>query len=167
MRARHAWLLAAAMMPTASAFAAPPCEAPEFRQFDFWIGDWQVFKPDGTVAGTNRIEREYGGCVLHEHYQTAKGYSGESLNTYDPGRKRWHQTWVDNTGTLLLLDGNLQGRAMVMEGSTTDAAGVETRHRITWTPNDDGSVRQHWQSTDATGAWVTAFDGLYRRRVAD
>lgn len=166
MRTRLTWLLALMTTSIATAYAAPPCAAPEYRQFDFWIGDWQVLKPDGTVAGTNRIEREYGGCVLHERYQTAKGYSGESLNTYDPGRKRWHQTWVDNTGTLLLLDGGLQGRAMVMEGSTTDAAGVETRHRITWTPNDDGSVRQHWQSTDATGAWVTAFDGLYRRRAS-
>ena len=165
MRALHAWLLALSMTSTATVFASPPCDAPQFREFDFWIGDWQVFKPDGTVAGTNRIEQEYGGCVLHEHYQTAKGYSGESLNTYDLGRKRWHQTWVDNTSTLLLLDGNLQGHAMVLEGSTTDAAGVVTRHRITWTPNDDGSVRQHWQSTDATGTWVTAFDGLYRRRA--
>jgi len=92
MRALHAWLLALSMTPTAIAFAAPPCDAPQFREFDFWIGDWQVFKPDGTVAGTNRIEQEYGGCVLHEHYQTAKGYSGESLNTYDLGRKRWHPT---------------------------------------------------------------------------
>ena len=144
----------------------PACTDAAWRQFDFWLGEWEVHTADGKLAGTNRITREYGGCVLHERYQTAKGYSGESLNTYDPGRKRWHQTWVDNTGTLLLLDGSLQGRAMVMEGSTTDAAGVETRHRITWTPNDDGSVRQHWQSTDATGAWVTAFDGLYRRRAS-
>ena len=166
MRARHAWLLALSITSTATAFAAPPCNAPEFRQFDFCIGDWQALKPDGTVAGTNRIEQEYSGCVLHEHYQTARGYTGESLNTYDPGRKRWHQTWVDNTGTLLLLDGNLQGRAMVMEGSTENATGAVTLHRITWTPNDDGGVRQRWQSTDATGAWVTAFDGLYRRRVA-
>jgi hypothetical protein len=124
MRTRLKWLLALSMTLPAMTFAAPPCDAPEFRQFDFWIGDWQVFKPDGTVAGMNRIEQEYGGCVLHERYQTASGYTGESLNTYDPGRKRWHQTWVDNTGTLLLLDGNLQGRAMVMEGSATDATGA-------------------------------------------
>jgi len=165
MRALHLVVLALLMTPTAVAFAAP-CDAPEFSQFDFWIGDWQVFTADGTVAGTNRIEKEYGGCVLHEHYQTARGYSGESLNTYDPGSKHWHQTWVDNTGTLLLLDGGLQGNAMVLEGSTTDTKGVETRHRITWTPNSDGTVRQHWQSTDATGTWVTAFDGLYRPRTA-
>jgi hypothetical protein len=31
--------------------------------------------------------REYGGCVLHERYDTGKGYSGESLNVYDAARK--------------------------------------------------------------------------------
>ena len=98
MRTRLTSLLALFMTSAATAYAAPPCAAPEYGQFDFWIGEWRVLKPDGTVAGTNRIDREYGGCVLHERYQTAKGYSGESLNTYDPGRKRWHQTWVDNTG---------------------------------------------------------------------
>ena len=61
----------------------PPCSSPEHRQFDFWIGDWRVSKPDGSFAGTNRITLEYGNCVLHEHYVTGKGYSGESLNVYD------------------------------------------------------------------------------------
>jgi hypothetical protein len=144
---------------------AGPCDAPEYRQFDFWAGDWQVTRPDGTAAGANLITREYGGCVLHEHYATPKGYSGESLNTYDAGRKVWHQTWVDSSGTLLLLEGGLRGRNMVLEGGTTDDKGVVTRHRITWTPNADGTVRQHWQSTDAAGHWATAFDGLYRRSV--
>ncbi len=156
-------LLALSLLASAGATEAAPCDAPEFRQFDFWLGEWQVMQPDGALAGTNSIRKEYGGCVLHERYQTAKGYSGESLNAYDVGRKRWHQTWVDNTGTLLLLEGGLRGSEMILEGSTTDAKGVVTRHRITWTPNPDGTVRQHWQSTDATDTWVTAFDGLYSR----
>ena len=76
------------------AFSAPapaaPCDAPEYRQFDFWLGEWVVKGPAGKVAGINRIVSEYGGCVLHEHYVTGRGYSGESLNTYDAGRKLWH-----------------------------------------------------------------------------
>ena len=54
---------------------------------------------------------------------------------------------------------------MVLEGKTLDTAGKETRHRITWTPNADGSVRQLWESTDAKGAWTVAFDGLYKRKT--
>lgn len=155
-------LLLALLLPFPAFAETPaPCAMDAFRQFDFWLGTWNVHTPDGKLAGTNRITAEYGGCVLHERYDTGRGYSGESLNTYDPGSRRWHQTWVDNQGTLLLLDGGLRGTSMVMEGKTRDTAGTVTRHRITWTPNADGSVRQHWESTDATGKWTTAFDGRY------
>lgn len=159
-----AFLLAAlACMP---AFAAP-CEAPAHRQFDFWLGSWEVVTPDGRLAGHNTITVEYGGCVLHERYTTPTGYTGESLNAYDSGRGIWHQTWVDNAGTLLLLEGGLDGADMVLEGSVTDAQGSVTRHRIRWTPNADGTVRQHWQSADASGDWQTLFDGLYRPHPSD
>jgi hypothetical protein len=147
---------------TASAAAA--CSGPEHRQFDFWLGEWTVHTRDGKLAGTNRITREYGDCVLHERYATSRGYSGESLNMYDAGRKLWHQTWVDTSGTLLLLEGGLRGRNMVLEGQTAGADGKVTRHRITWTPDADESVRQHWETQDDAGQWSTAFDGRYTRK---
>jgi hypothetical protein len=157
--------LALALLPVLAAQAADdPCNAAEYRQFDFWLGEWRVNVPDGKLAGINRIEREYDGCVIHERYSTGRGYRGESLNTYDAGRKLWHQSWVDNGGTLLTLEGGLKDGRMVLEGQTTDTAGVVTRHRISWAPNADGSVRQLWESTDAKGTWIVAFDGLYTRK---
>ena len=152
----------------AACFAQPalaaPCDAAPFREFDFWLGEWQVHTPDGKLAGTNRIEREYNGCVIHEHYTTGHGYSGESLNSYDAPRKRWHQTWVDSAGTLLTLEGQLVDGKMVLEGQTVGHDGQVTRHRITWTPNANGSVRQLWESTGANGAWGIAFDGAYTKK---
>ncbi len=150
-RLRFAAALLAAVAGTSA--AAGRCDSASHRQFDFWLGEWEVRTPNGKLAGVNRIEREYDGCVLHERYASERGYKGESLNAFDPGRNVWHQTWVDNQGTLLLL-----------EGETRDASGRPTRHRITWTPNVDGSVRQHWESTDDNARWTTAFDGLYRRK---
>jgi len=145
--------------------AAPtPCSGLEHRQFDFWIGDWQVKKPDGTLAGINRVTLEYGGCVVHEHYATGRGYSGESLNTYDAARKVWHQTWVDDGGLLLTLEGKLVGTSMVLEGVAPAQDGKMVKQRITWTPNKDGSVRQLWESADPKGAWTTVFDGSYTKR---
>ena len=149
---------------SAPAVAAGPCGGPAHQAFDFWLGEWNVHTPDGKLAGINRIEREYQGCVIHERYTTSHGYSGESLNIYDATRKVWHQTWVDSSGTLLLLEGGLRDGKMVLEGQTTEAGGKITRQRITWTPNADGSVRQFWESTDATGKWTTAFDGTYTHR---
>ena len=167
MRNRRQAVLAASFLAFAAvarASAAAPCDAPEYRAFDFWLGEWRVAGPAGKLAGINRIEKEYGGCVLHERYVTGRGYTGESLNTWDPARKVWHQTWVDNSGTLLVIEGGIRDGSMVMEGETTGADGKVTKHRITWTPNADGTVRQHWQSTDDKGEWTTVFDGSYTKK---
>lgn len=153
-------MLCATSLPTRAA----TCDAPEHRQFDFWLGEWNVHAASGKLAGTNSIEREHGGCVLHERYKTERDYSGESLNTYDATRKVWHQTWVDNTGLLLLLEGGLRDGKMVLQGQTRDMKGAVTKHRITWSANPDGSVRQHWESTNTKGKWETAFDGKYTKR---
>lgn len=140
-----------------------PCAAPEHRQFDFWLGEWEV-TANGKLAGTNRITRLYGDCGLREEYTTPGGYEGTSFNVFDTQRRVWHQTWVDNQGGALLLDGGLRDGRMVLEAERPPVDGKTTRERITWTPNADGTVRQHWeQSTDGGKSWTTAFDGLYRR----
>lgn len=144
--------------------AATACEGAEHRAFDFWLGEWNVHVAGGKLAGTNSIKREIGGCVLHERYDTGRGYSGESFNIYDAPRKLWHQTWVDSSGLLLVLEGGLREGRMVLEGQTTGSDGKPTRHRISWTPQADGSVRQLWESTTPTGEWTVAFDGRYTRR---
>ena len=137
---------------------------PARHQFDFWLGEWDVFRPDGSLAGTNRIEAVQSGRVLHERYVSPSGYSGESLNIYDASRRCWHQTWVDNEGLLLVLEGHFRDGRMMLEGTTQGSGGVAVRHRISWTPLEDGSVRQVWESTDSDGRWTVAFDGHYRRR---
>jgi hypothetical protein len=158
---RTAFLLLALAMSAGAEATAGPCSGPEHRQFDFWVGEWRVTAPDGKHAGDNRIEKVLDGCALHENWQGAGGGRGFSYNAYDRTRQVWHQTWVDRQGNLLLLEGGLQDGAMVLSG--TQGA---TLNRITWTPNKDGSVRQHWQtSTDQGKTWQTAFDGLYRRKT--
>jgi tetratricopeptide (TPR) repeat protein len=141
-----------------------PCTAAEYRHFDFWLGDWDVSSPasPGRVS-RNRISRIHDGCTVLEQYTTPSGYTGTSLNFYDVQRKLWHQTWIDNQGGALYLEGSLQGKSMVL--STT--AGKESVQRITWTPLDDGRVRQHWEATtDAGKTWSTVFDGYYAKRAA-
>ena len=156
-------------MTLVTAAAAPasqpaPCTSAEHRAFDFWVGEWHVHAANGKLAGTNSIKKEMGGCVLHERYDTGRGYSGESFNVYDAPRKVWHQTWVDSRGLLLLLEGGIRDGKMVLEGQTTGTDQTIVKHRITWTPNPDGSVRQLWESTQPNGAWAVAFDGKYTRK---
>ena len=140
-----------------------PCSQPESRQFDFWIGDWDVFLPNGKQAGTNRIAPIYG-CVLHESWKAAK-VEGQSFNRYDSVRGVWHQTWVDSGGTLLLIEGGLRDGAMVMSDATVPGRKPDAPvNEIRWSRNDDGSVRQLWRVTSDGGkTWTTAFDGKYVR----
>jgi hypothetical protein len=152
----------------ASALPASSCNSEKHHQFDFWIGDWTV-SSNGEPAGTNSIYLIHNGCALQENWQGsgAGGVSGTSFNIYDPAHDRWHQTWVDSTGTLLELDGKLIDGKMVLSGErpTRDGNAV-VLHRIIWTPNEDGSVRQHWEaSKDGGRDWSTLFDGLYIKTV--
>jgi hypothetical protein len=146
---------------------APTCTDSDYRQFDFWIGDWEVTS-NGQVAGTNHIHPILGGCALQENWQGAGpgGVSGTSFNIYDQAHGRWHQTWVDSSGTLLLLDGGMVDGKMVLTGERPRRDGNGSAlHRITWTPNDDGSVTQYWEATSDGGeTWNVLFDGLYTPR---
>ena len=156
-------VLLAAEEATESAPAAR-CTGPEHRQFDFWLGEWNV-SSNGQVAGSNSVVSIQGGCAVQENWRGAGegGITGTSLNAYDRERGVWHQTWVDSGGTLLQLEGGLADGVMVLEGERPTPLGKGvTRHRIAWTPNPDGSVRQLWEASQDEGVnWTVIFDGLY------
>jgi hypothetical protein len=149
---------------TQSAPAESPCAAPAYRQFDFWLGEWDVKTPDGHPAGTNSITLELKGCVLHEHWSGVRGMKGESFNTWSPTRRSWHQTWVDDGGGFLLLDGNLDGNAMVLQGERREPDGSTTLQRLRYEPRPPAGLRQLWEmSSDGGATWTTVFDALYTR----
>lgn len=143
----------------------PPCSSAKYHEFDFWIGEWSVTS-NGQPAGTNSIRPVMNGCALEENWQGAGagGVSGSSFNMYDQATDQWHQTWIDSSGELLQLDGGLAGASMVLQGQrpTADGNGMTT-HRITWTPNADGSVRQLWDASRNGETWTVLFDGLYEK----
>lgn len=157
-------LAVAVPRPALAASAAQPCASVQNRQFDFWVGRWTV--TDNVTKkfdGTNDVTRELGSCVLQEHWAGRDGSKGTSFNLYVGARKTWHQTWVDNAGGILLLDGGLRAGSMVLAGSRP-VRGKTVLDRIIWTPRGDGSVRQLWQSSRDGGAtWKVVFDGIYRR----
>ena len=143
------------------------CSMPEQRQFDFWIGHWDVFMPDGKRAGENLIEAVANGCALLESWTGAGGLTGMSLNNWDRQDRRWRQHWVDSSGGLLRLEGAWSDGHMVLLGQSPHATrpGLVVHQRITWTPMPDGSVRQLWESSeDMQTRWTTLFDGKYIKR---
>jgi hypothetical protein len=158
-------ILAASPAVGQPAPAAPCAEGGRYADFDFWVGDWDVFMPDGSQAGTNRIEKTQAGCALIEYWTGAAGGTGTSINYFDPAERRWVQLWVSSGGTVIEIDGDLLDGSMVLEGALIASGGRRQPFRGRWTPNADGSVRQHFEiSEDGGRTWVTWFDGRYVRR---
>lgn len=140
-----------------------PCAGTEYRQFDFWLGEWEVRSPEGKLLGKSRVEQIAGPCALLENWHGAGGGSGKSINFYMPDDGKWHQTWAGSGGSFLFLTGGLEGGKMVLSGTTHAKDGAAQLERISWTPADDGSVEQRWeQSTDGGKSWKVAFVGIYR-----
>lgn len=150
--------------PAAAQVTTQCSDAERAHEFDFWIGEWEVYS-DGKLAGSNSIHPILDGCVLQEKWSGGQGSAGSSLNFYNPQTRQWQQFWVWRNGTTLDLAGGLEDGKMVLQGDSTSRDGLAIRNRITWTANPDGTVRQHWEvSKDRGESWETAFDGLYKKK---
>ncbi|MGE0045383.1 MAG: hypothetical protein AB7J28_08075 [Hyphomonadaceae bacterium] len=147
--------------------APPTCDTPNHRAFDFWIGEWDAYVT-GTenMAGRSTIAREDAGCVITEHWRSQRvTYSGRSLNMYDRITGRWEQFWVDSTGNITHFIGGAHegGMRLVAEDDVGPGQATPVFNRMTFTPNPDGSVRQHGeQSSDRGATWTTSYDFTYR-----
>jgi len=145
--------------------ARTDCSAPEFRQFDFWLGSWRV-TAQGKPAGTNRIESAMKGCALVEHWTSASGGQGTSLNFYDRRTKTWSQAWIDEGGNALHLKGGIKDGRMILQSDPWMTPGGSILQRITWSKEPDEAVRQLWESSSDNGkTWTVAFDGHYVHSV--
>jgi hypothetical protein len=153
--------------PSASSF---PCEEDEkFREFDFWMGEWDVHTADGKLAGKNVIESSQRGCVLTESWNGAGGSSGISMNYLDKTSDEWVQVWTDAGGSQIVVRGGLTDSGMLLEGQIHYVSnGVTAPFRGLWTLQPDGRVRQFFEQSDDGGkTWKPWFEGFYTRVGAD
>jgi hypothetical protein len=144
----------------------PPasCAAPEFRQFDFFAGDWDTYDvtDPSKVVARNRVTVVLDGCAVREVYQQDDGLVGESLSIYDASRRGWHQSWVTNRGGLLLLNGGMEGKRMVLTGPDRAADGTPSLLRGIWW-KDGADVRERaLRSADGGKTWTPVFDIVFR-----
>ncbi len=151
-----------------NADAAPkpaPCSSDLFHQFDFWIGEWEVFGPDGKKAGDNVISVEENGCLLVERWTGAGGGTGQSYNYVDLATNKWRQVWV-SAGATISYDGGLNDAgAMHLEGEIAYPTGMAAPFRGTWTLNEDGTVTQYFQQYDSEKeTWNDWFTGTYKKK---
>ena len=140
------------------------CSTPEFRQFDYWIGEWTVSNTEGNVIGSSKVSQISNGCALLEEWSSAQGNDGKSINFYDSSIGQWRQTWVGGGGLILDLEGEPIDGNMTLSQTRNTPQGSVT-HRITWTLLGDGRVEQKWDtSNDGGETWRQSFVGFYERR---
>ena len=146
--------------------ASRPCAAlPEARQFDFWVGKWEVRNPQGQLAGTNEIQLILGQCVLLENWTGTRGSSGKSINLYNQYKGAWQQTWVDDQGEVTeFVDGVYKDGVMRFRAETRGRDGKVLQRRLSFTNLGPGKVRQYSeQSSDGGKTWATEYDLTYTR----
>jgi hypothetical protein len=157
------------MASVADAFAqgaavTNPCAQPESSQFDFWVGDWDLEWPagqGGTSAdkpgrGRNTITRILGGCVIQESFVSpSNDFHGLSHSVYNPNTKKWNQTWVDDQGSYIALDGQFaDGKMELRTAPRTGPQGKTVINRMVFFNITKDSFDWSWQSSlDGGTTW--------------
>ena len=167
LRAHPRW---AAIVDASDAWARPCLHDPRAREFDFWIGDWDVrptAAPTQNPPARNTVTLIDNGCVVHEHWVSPSGSEGQSFNLYDRSYGEWRQTWVDNSGGQHDYRGHLVDGNMRYVGDTPAPNGARGRvpTRLTFFHVSADSVRQFSESsTDGGKTWTPNYDFMYVRR---
>jgi hypothetical protein len=146
----------------------PGCDAPVYRQLDFWVGTWDVrLEGRDAVVGTNVIEKTLNGCAILEHWTDAAGSRGKSLFYFHRADHVWKQVWVTDIGHVkekrMLPEST--DTAVVFQGEVRLDEGKGVLDRTTLTNLGEGRVRQRIaHSTDGGVTWAPGFDAIYTRR---
>lgn len=168
-------LLLSAVAMIAVALGAGPamagahaCSAPEYHQLDFWLGNWNAYDDDGKGPDVARdeITATLDGCAILERYLQKDGLDGRGLTIYDATRHLWHQTWVTNSGQLLVIEGKFNDGVLTMSGDNLGKDGKRVWYRITWRQQATGTagVRETAAiSRNGGKSWQPAFDILFVR----
>lgn len=165
-----AFLILLLVLCCKSVFAQKPCDSdPVYNQFDFWIGEWNVYDLKGNLAGHSKVSEILDNCVILEEW-TSNGaqqgliFSGKSFNSYNAATKQWQQNWVDNTGgTTEFLTGSREGNAMHFLSRPFNNNGKTAVRRLSFYDLENDYVRQFGEiSYDDGKTWTTEYDLEYR-----
>jgi hypothetical protein len=139
------------------------CSAPEAKQFDFWIGEWDcTWEEDGR--GSNSIRPAFDGCVIEEQFDgsPALDFRGMSVSVYCPALGRWQQTWVDTEGNYFDLTGGMADGNMILACDDTRTPG---RLRMVFSNIEADSLDWRWErSEDGERTWKCLWAIRYRRK---
>lgn len=147
-----------------------PCEMREQKQFEFWVGEWDLTYPGqngGTAHASNSIKRILDGCVVQESFSgdTAAPLRGTSVSTFDALSGHWKQTWVDNQGGYLDFVGDFKDGQMILQRETTKN-GAKVLQRMVWKNITANEFDWSWEaSKDGGKTWQVNWPIHYKRKT--
>ncbi|UCF65020.1 MAG: hypothetical protein JSW33_04090 [bacterium] len=146
-----------------------PClHNPKYQEFNFWLGEWEVFNPQGQKVGENYIRKLMQGCLIQENWTSARGSRGTSINYYDPATNKWKQNWVDENGRVIWYNGEYKENVMHFKGELINPDGTVEQAQVTLELEPTGNVRHIIKhSKDDGKSWYTWFDGLYVKKITE
>ncbi len=152
---------------------ASPCISNEiYRQFDFWIGEWDAYNLKGQKAGDSKISLILDSCVILEEWTNVPVpggfvYKGKSFNTYNAALEQWQETWTDNVGgSTHYVQGKYEDKKIIFQTDpwqfSKDTMAIS---RLTFFNLGPDEVRQLGElSKDNGRTWATQYDLDYRRK---
>lgn len=152
----------AAAVAFAARAAAGECDDAAHRGLDFWLGRWEVVSEGETIA-ESVIERAADACAIVEHYRQRDGYTGTSINFYDPVLGRWRQTWIDSKGSAGEFVGEPGENSMSFTGETHRSDGRRVQRKMRLSLEGDGTIRQHSLASFDGRQWKEHYDFRYRK----
>lgn len=143
-----------------------PCTAKEYSQFNFWLGNWEVYNTDGKLIGTNNVVNIPNACGIQENWASKTSPSqGTSYNYYNQNDNSWNQLWIDNSGFSLELKGAFKNNQMILKSPVINSKKGNYYNVVTWTKNDDGSVTQVWDYMSEEHKKIKeVFRGIYKKK---
>ena len=148
-------------------FAFPCMADAHAREFDFWVGEWNVYVTGTTqYAGHSLVQMISGGCAILENWDSQSS-TGKSINFIDPNTNKWKQSWAGSyaNGVQEFTDGEYRDSAMHFSFETKDAQGNKIIGRFIFYDKGPNQVRQFSESSKDDGkTWTTNYDFTYIRK---
>ncbi len=148
-----------------------PCSAPEQKQMDFWLGDWELTWPgsssNDTGHGTNSIKPILDGCIVEENFSGGESMHlrGRSVSVFDARAGRWKQTWVDNEGGYLDFIGEFKDGQMVLAREAVRPDGSKVQQRMVFKNIGRNEFDWSWErSLDGGKTWEVLWPIHYKRK---
>jgi hypothetical protein len=157
--------------PAPAAQTASPCDTPQHHQFDFWLGDWQVFDANNNqLVAFDRVEKHSQGCIVQQNlifitdmYRrpgVAYRLTGIGVNRFDG--EGWLEMWADNQWGAIVLRGQPDANGSMVLTSIIPSRNRDLR--LVWEKLPDGSVRcLEYVAAAGSGKWEKYGDLIYRR----